>query len=451
MSDHRAHPPRIAIGEKGYRLSLPVVLVLVYGLAAGCSSTTYLMPTPNLYTQPDWNPFVDVPPALQTDKISVLYVTDRVPSDQTPGHWEYGQERSRSAAFGEVEIQIGENLSWDALAQESRSSEREEELPLIRTSTNELGRFQPTPPTLVLSDAQLAQPEPASDPLDSEMARRFTDELTRRLAATPRKEVFLYVHGFSNSFEDAMFTIGEIWHFLGREGVPIAYTWPCGVGGIRQYLYTILSGQFTNYHLKQTLRLIASCPEVKKIHLIAHSRGTDVVTTALRELYLEARGTPGATDRLKLGRVVLAAADLDVDVTIEMNGTERVLRAVDAAAVYICHKDKALAFSSWLSLGSMRLGDLEPHIFTREEIDTLRSSQRLQVIDARVADAGSFGHGYFHANPAVSSDIILFLRYQLPPGDGHGRPLGVSDTGFWIIGDQYPGPAWQLPKPEVRD
>jgi len=131
-----------------------------------------------------------------------------------------------------------------------------------------------------------------------------------------------------------------------------------------------------------------------------------------------------------------------------MNATERVGRAVDAIAVYICHKDRALAFSSWLFLGSMRLGDVEPHIFTREEIDTLRSSQRLQIIDARVADAGSYGHSYFHANPGVSSDIILFLRYQLPPGSGHGRPLGVADTGFWIIGDEYPGPSWRLPMPE---
>ena len=69
------------------------------GMLAGCSSKTYLMPTPNVYTHPDLKPFADVPPALQSNKVSVLYVTDRVPTQQTPDHWEYGHERSRSGCI----------------------------------------------------------------------------------------------------------------------------------------------------------------------------------------------------------------------------------------------------------------------------------------------------------------------------------------------------------------
>ena len=41
-----------------------------------------------------------------------------------------------------------------------------------------------------------------------------------------------------DSFEDAIFRIAELWHFLGREGVPIAYTWPAGHPGLlRGYNY----------------------------------------------------------------------------------------------------------------------------------------------------------------------------------------------------------------------
>ena len=40
------------------------------------------------------------------------------------------------------------------------------------------------------------------------------------------------------------------------------------------------SGEFTVYHLKQCLRAVAACPDVERVHLIAHSRGTDVTISA---------------------------------------------------------------------------------------------------------------------------------------------------------------------------
>ena len=73
------------------------------------------------------------------------------------------------------------------------------------------------------------------------------------------------------------------------------------------------------------------------------------------------------------------------------------------------------------------------------DVIRLRTTQRLQFIDARITKPGSFGHSYFHANPAVSSDLILYLRYHLPPGGKDGRPLGIEDNGFWAMDDRYPG------------
>jgi hypothetical protein len=39
---------------------------LILFICGGCASKTYLMPTPNVYTHPGWNPFADVPQELQT-------------------------------------------------------------------------------------------------------------------------------------------------------------------------------------------------------------------------------------------------------------------------------------------------------------------------------------------------------------------------------------------------
>ena len=419
---------------------------LVLLLGVGCSKKAYLMPTPNIYTHPEWNPFADVPAPLQTEDVPVLYVTDRAPTVDGPDQWEYEHGRSRSAAFGEADVRIGEGLTWDEVVAASRTAKRSKKLELTLTSTRELGRFAKTPPSLVITDAQMAShTPPGPDPAEVEAERQFKEELVRRLAQTPKKEVFIYVHGFNNTFEDAALVTAELWHFLGREGVPLCYTWPAGQGFVRAYEYTLASTEFTIYHFKQLLRLIASCPEVERVNIIAHSRGTAVTTDTIRELYLELRSTTDAQKALKLGTVVLAAADIDLDVAIERNATERIGRAAERSALYISNTDKALGFSGWLFGGGERVGDVDPKIFDKAEVDVLRHSQRLQIIDARLKNSGHYGHTYYHDNPAVSSDLILLMRYGLPPGAQFGRPLGVSDTGLWSITDSYPGPDWTLP------
>ncbi len=406
------------------------------------------MPTPSVYTQPEWNPFAEVPAELQGDTVSVLYITDRALDKEATESVAYGDRRSRSMAFGEAKVTFGDDLPWDQIVQASRTDKRSEKIELKLASTTELARFAPTPPKLVLTDAQLAAFVKAeADATQLEAERRFREDLAARLAKTDRKEVFIYVHGFANSFENATLTTAEVWHFLGREGVPICYTWPAGAGGLLGYQYTLESTQFTVYHFKQALRLIASCPEVEKVHIIAHSRGTAVTTDAIRELHLEIRGTANTQETLKLGTVVLAAADIDLDVVIARNATERIGQAVERAAVYISNHDKALGISGWLFGGVRRLGDADTKMFDEDELNALRSSQRLQLIDARIKQAGLIGHSYFHHNAAVSSDIVLLLRYQLPPGADHGRPLSASELGLWVIDDDYPGATWSLPDP----
>ena len=80
--------------------------------------------------------------------------------------------------------------------------------------------------------------------------------------------------------------MAELWHFLGREGLPIIYTWPAGYPGIFGYTYDRESSEFTVFHLKQAIRWLAKLPEVENIHLLAHSRGTDVTVSAVRELVI---------------------------------------------------------------------------------------------------------------------------------------------------------------------
>jgi esterase/lipase superfamily enzyme len=290
-----------------------------------------------------------------------------------------------------------------------------------------------------LVDIPESSAQPTTTSADVDAAYELSEnELSARLAKSRVKDVYVYVHGVQNSFADSVLTIAEIYHFLGRQGVAIAYSWPAGGRGLlRGYNYDYNSSEFTVYHLKQMLRKIAANPDVNKIHILAHSRGTDALLSAVRELHLEISGGGRSTrEVLKLGSVVLAAPDLDVDVVIQRAATARVGLVPERATIYICDKDSALGLSRFL-FGSMRLGKLKPEIFTPEELKALRGSRNLAVVDARVEKPGSMGHSYFYQNPAVSSDLILLMRYHLAPGAEHGRPLNATDNGFWSIDDSY--------------
>jgi esterase/lipase superfamily enzyme len=420
-----------------------IALVLAIG---GCSSATDLMPTPNLYADGLRDPFPDVPPELQSNKVEVLYLTDRKPEkDAKPDHMTYGFGRSRSVAMGVSTVAIGKDVSWNELNAASRTSKRKGKYPLSLETTRELVRFPPTPKMLIElptpTERTTRPTATTSSELRSEVEAAKAQciaELSARLAKTPVKDVYVFVHGYDNTFLDAVETIGQMWHFLGRQGVPVAYTWPAGRGGLlRGYTYDRESSEFTVYHLKEMLRIIASCPDVNKVHIISHSRGTDVALSALRELHLEFTGAGKNTrQELKLKTLILAAPDLDIEVVIQRMVTVHLGRVPEQCAIYVCSKDSALGISNWLFGGSTRLGKIRGDMFSADELEAMRKVKSVQLIDARISDPGPYGHSYFHANPAVSSDLILLVRYGLYPSPE--RPLNADPKGFWYLKDAYP-------------
>ena len=405
-------------------------------LVAGCAGPQ-LMPTPNIYLQASANPFTEVAPSLRTNTVDVLYATDRRATRQEDGTLAYGYERSASLAFGSCQVEIGENVSWETLVEQSLQRERSQKLPLHIRAVTEQGRLPATPLPLARGNGQL-KADPVAEAAHNQAAAQLQQVLRQRLALTPRKDAYVYIHGFNNHFADAMFVMAELWHFLGRQGVPIVYTWPAGAGaGLRGYTRDRESGEFTIFHLKQFLRILALTPELQRIHLIAHSRGTDVATSALRELVIEARAA-GREARAfaKLHNVVLAAADLDFEVVGQRLAAERVGLEIDRITIYVSQTDRALGMSGCLFVSARRIGQVRPEDLTAEQRHDLEVSGRVQLIDARVS-SGWLGHSYFYGHPAVSADLVLLLRDNLEPGSP-GRPLYRRDVNFWEITEGYP-------------
>ena len=412
-------------------------IALVFLLATACQTGTQLMPTPAVLVNAIMAPVTAISPKFQSNKVDVLYATDRNQVAGKPGELHYGANRSRSLAFGQCTVEIGKNVGWKSLVELSTTARRSLTLPLTVGNVIEVGRFPATPYPLVETPEGL-KPDPEYLEKDECIRHSFQEKLSDMLALTRRKEVFLLIHGYNNSFEDAVFTIAQFWQFMGREGVPIAYTWPAGIGGLRGYTYDRESGEFTNYHLKQFLIMLSENPDLQKIYIISHSRGTDVCTTALRELFAEARGAGKTPQSIyKIGNLILAAPDLDSDVVTQRVSAERLQLGVDRLTIYTSAFDRALGLSGWLFQGVKRLGKLGLTDLTNQEREGLKRNKGVNVINV-TSHSGFLGHGYFYSNPCVSADLILLLRDTRAPGEENGRPLKPLAPGFWELYAGYP-------------
>lgn len=412
-------------------------VLLAVLLLGGCGRE--LMPTPNLYLYVESkNPFADVPEEYRSSLVDVLYATDRIPVDQAPGKVRYKHGRSPSLAFGSCVVEIGKKLTWECLIYESTHARRKKRRDLSIQSTTELGRFPDTPYLLddTATDIRVA---PQVIQAETNAISQLHQELDRRLAITPRKEAYVFVHGFNTQFPEAVYTIAELWHFLGRQGVPIAYSWPAGSGmSMRGYNHDRESGEFTIFHLKQFIKALAACPQLKKIHLISHSRGTDVTGTALRELIIEARAAgQDPRKKWKLANIVLAAPDLDLAVTGQRLSAERVYLAGQRITIYVNRDDKAIGLADWMFVSARRIGQFGPEDFNERLRVNLRHIRRTHIVNAHVHSGGA-NHDYFRSSPAVSSDLILLLRDDRDPGKENGRPLKPLDVDFWQLGKDYP-------------
>ena len=414
-------------------------------ILTACSGQRVMMPTPNEAVDKSPGVYEDLHEDLKTTEIPLLYITDRVPERDDKGNLQYGYGRSPSLAFGTTVIDMGADMTWEELLGESRKNKRSQEVPMHRISINEKLRTpnEPIPYTEVdgkiIEDPEyFAQREAAKEV--------FREAIVEWLDKTPRKEVFIFVHGFHNSFDDAAFTMAELWHFLGRYGVPIVYTWPAGHPGLFGYTYDRESSEFTVFHLKQTLKFIASFPEVEKINVIAHSRGTDVAVTALRELSIAERAAGKDPEiELKMHNFVLAAPDLDAQVAGQRIIGDFLASAAHRFTVYTSPKDGAIGWSRKLfdspagRIGNMEIDNMTPETKTSME----KGNANLAIVnfvptsDNQITGKDGFGHSYFRNAPTVSSDLIIMLRDDADPGSPE-RPLEYIGAKFWRVPPGYP-------------
>ena len=459
--------PRCTARTSSPKARSVIVIATIALVLTGCATT--MMPTPELYKGENAKPlFTDLPIDSRRPSLDLLYITDRAPAERTDG-LPYTAGRSLSMAFGSTTIEFGEDVSWDVLVKESTAIQRGNPLRLKLGPTTELGRFPAIPYEVVVAPDGIRR-VPALVEAYEKSKQQLQVEIVRRLAIAHRKEVVLFVHGYNESFESAALTMGELCHFLGRDFVCGIFTWPAGGrrGILFGYDFDRESAEYAVEDLLKVIRIVGQTPGVERIHLIAHSRGTDALATALAQLSAEAYMLRSSPDReFHIGNVVLVAPDLDGDVALT-----KIFKVfsdpdlpfggkADPSAVippspglrvtlYVSPDDNALATASWLFGSIARLGRIDATAFSAGQIEAIALLRAVDIIQVHGTTTSSATATIFPIrrraptslrccdtvcgpmSPAGPSNISLGPSGGCRGSDWHGVSRILLTRGRWV-------------------
>lgn len=227
---------------------------------------------------------------------------------------------------------------------------------------------------------------------------------------------FVYVHGYWNAFDDALYRTAQLAYDMGFDGAPYFYSWP-SEGTMKGYLYDRESVDSSQMHFLNFLQLVATRTNAEKIHIIAHSMGSRLVVDTL----FPAIGPSRLTQLKKIDQIILAAADID----------QTALRAREAAVkdsvrtltLYASDNDEALQVSRSLAGNQARAGDVMDGVpFIMPGIETVDiSGMSTLVFIAR-------NHSKFAEKAHILKDISLLMKNGVHPPDSRFPVFEPADA-----------------------
>jgi esterase/lipase superfamily enzyme len=179
------------------------------------------------------------------------------------------------------------------------------------------------------------------------------------------RAVLIFVHGYNVGPESAMATAAQLAYDVGFDGAVIAFVWPSRAA-LDSYPSDEESAQWAAPHLAELVRHLTNKPD-RPVHIIAHSMGSRVACGALQRLACGRDATTRPSARL--GRFILAAADIDADI-FKSQIVNEIRPLVTSITLYASRDDAALRVSEqlhkWTRAGET--GDWMPAGETRFEM-----------------------------------------------------------------------------------
>lgn len=240
----------------------------------------------------------------------------------------------------------------------------------------------------------------------------FFSAVSQTVGASQRKEVFVFIHGFNQSFEDGALRTAQLAADLKIDGAPILYSWPSR-GSLLAYA---ADGRTTEdaamiADLEAFLRDVATRTGATRINVVAHSMGNRLLVRALAGM---------APQAPLFDEVILAAPDVGVDEFAAQWPAMR--KAGRHFTLYASKRDKALMVSAKIN-DMHRVGDASPIVL----------ADGLDSIDTTAASSGLLGHDDFAGTALDDFRAVVWL--SLAPSK---RCVLQAEQGWWAFVEACP-------------
>jgi esterase/lipase superfamily enzyme len=316
--------------------------------------------------------------------VRVFYGTNRAPSgDPKPAQF-YGKNRG-DLQYGYLNVTIPQIHKEAELETQPRWAEY----------------------TLALDPAAMRRRYVLLDQVTPLAKDDFVRTLRQQIKDSPSKDLFIFVHGFNNTFEDAARRAAQMAYDLDFDGTPLLYSWP-SQGSATAYAVDEAAVGISGRKMADFLDTVVSQSGAERIHVLAHSMGNRALIEAL-QTYL-ARRAPDKRQHI-FGQIVFTAPDVDRDYFIDAIDSLR--GSAERVTLYASGNDYALRSSQFLH-GAPRAGSAGDFIVKLAGLDT---------IDMSAVPADALGHSYFAANSGAIFDIFRLLWRGDPPP----QRCGMSD------------------------
>jgi esterase/lipase superfamily enzyme len=260
---------------------------------------------------------------------------------------------------------------------------------------------------------------------------RFFHRLRDTVAASSRRELLVFIHGYNVSFDSAVRRTAQIAYDLKFPGAAVCYSWPSH-GGLLLYSADENNVEWTVPHLKEFLGQLREKSGADAINLVGHSMGTRALSNALREFAREMQ-----QDNKLFNQVVLAAPDIDAEV-FRRDLAPAMTKVAQRVTLYASSNDQALMASRTIH-AYPRAGESGANLVVAPGLDT---------IDVSAIDSSLLGHSYYGDNDSIIADLYHVVHESLPPDRRHRLQMAkYAGLPYWIF---VPAAAAQAALPGSR-
>jgi esterase/lipase superfamily enzyme len=321
---------------------------------------------------------IPTPAVAGTSLVPIYAVTNRQRSTTDPGEM-FSGERSNEISYATISVSIPPD------------------------GARRVGEVQW--PTSLPGNPQTDFMTVSADYIDNQ---RFAASVTAAAKQSGGGKVLVFVHGFNNRFDDAVYRFAQIVHDSKVAVVPVLFTWPSrGEARLRAYTYDRESANYSRDALESLLSTLEGCSSVTEVTLLAHSMGNWIALEALRSRSI--RNAAAGTRHDKLRNAMLVAPDVDVDVF--RTELQRMGNARPQISLFVSQDDDALALSKVIWGDVPRIGDINP---SQEPYRTELERDRIAVYDlTKLAVPGDDAHDRAFEN---APSVVAMIRNRMAQG-----------------------------------